>query len=87
VRKGAPQAAMALAQHLITIVYNVLARGEEYVEYRSPGTRQGGSPQRAESWVARGLSRSAGTAVTLEETRRNQVAVAVVVGTRKSLAV
>jgi Transposase IS116/IS110/IS902 family len=32
VRKGAPKAAMALAHHLITIVYNVLARGEEYVE-------------------------------------------------------
>lgn len=32
VRKGAPKAAMALAHHLITIVYNVLARNEEYVE-------------------------------------------------------
>jgi transposase len=32
VRKGASKAAMALAHHLITIVYNVLARREEYVE-------------------------------------------------------
>jgi hypothetical protein len=32
VRKGAPKAVMALAHHLITVVYNVLARGEEYVE-------------------------------------------------------
>jgi hypothetical protein len=32
VRKGAQKAAMALAHHLITVVYNVLARGEEYVE-------------------------------------------------------
>jgi transposase len=32
VRKGAPKAVMALAHHMITVVYNVLARGEEYVE-------------------------------------------------------
>jgi transposase len=32
VRKGPQKAVMALAHHLITIVYNVLARGEEYVE-------------------------------------------------------
>jgi transposase len=32
VRKGAPKAVMALAHHLITVIYNVLARGEEYVE-------------------------------------------------------
>lgn len=32
VRKGAQKAVMALAHHLITVVYNVLARGEEYVE-------------------------------------------------------
>ena len=32
VRKGAQKAVMALAHHLITIVYNVLARNEEYVE-------------------------------------------------------
>src|SRR5664279_5181929 len=32
VRKGAPKAVMALAHHLITIVFNVLSRNEEYVE-------------------------------------------------------
>jgi transposase len=32
VRKGAPKAVMALAHHLITIVYHVLARQEEYTE-------------------------------------------------------
>jgi transposase len=31
-RKGAPKAVMALAHHMIVIVYNVLARNEEYVE-------------------------------------------------------
>jgi transposase len=31
-RKGPQKAIMALAHHLITIVYNVLSRGEEYVE-------------------------------------------------------
>ena len=31
-RRGAQKATMALAHHLIAIVYNVLARGEEYVE-------------------------------------------------------
>ena len=31
-RKGAPKAVMALAHHLIVIVYQVLSRGEEYVE-------------------------------------------------------
>src|SRR6266568_9244283 len=35
VRKGAQKAVMALAHHLITIVYNVLARSEEYVELGS----------------------------------------------------
>src|SRR4051794_2740283 len=31
-RNGAPKAVMALAHHMIVIVYNVLARNEEYVE-------------------------------------------------------
>jgi transposase len=31
-RKGAPKAVMALAHHLIVIAYQVLSRGEEYVE-------------------------------------------------------
>lgn len=32
VRKGAPKAVMALAHHMIAIIYNVLARREPYVE-------------------------------------------------------
>ena len=32
VRKGPQKAVMALAHHMITVVYNVVARGEEYVE-------------------------------------------------------
>lgn len=32
VRKGPQKAVMALAHHMITVVYNVLTRGEEYVE-------------------------------------------------------
>ena len=32
VRKGAPKAAMALAHHLLTVVFHVLSRSEEYVE-------------------------------------------------------
>ena len=32
VRKGAPKAVMALAHHLIVVVYQLLSRGEEYVE-------------------------------------------------------
>jgi transposase len=31
-RKGAPKAAIALAHHMLTVVYQVLSRGEEYVE-------------------------------------------------------
>jgi transposase len=32
IKKGSPKAVMALAHHLITVVYNVLTRREEYVE-------------------------------------------------------
>jgi transposase len=32
IRKGAPKAAIALAHHMLTVVYQVLSRGEEYVE-------------------------------------------------------
>jgi transposase len=35
VRKGAPKAIMALAHHMIVIVYQLLSRGEEYVEMGS----------------------------------------------------
>ena len=53
VRKGAPQAAMALAQHLITIVYNVLARGEEYVELGGDYYDQRNQPKVVSRLVAR----------------------------------
>jgi len=33
VRKGAPKAVMALAHHLIVVVYQLLSRGEQYVEF------------------------------------------------------
>ena len=33
IRKGAPKAVMALAHHLLVIVYQVLRRGEQYVEF------------------------------------------------------
>jgi transposase len=32
VRKGAPKAVIALAHHMLVIVYNLLARGEQYIE-------------------------------------------------------
>ena len=32
VRKGAPKAVIALAHHMLVVVYNLLARGEQYVE-------------------------------------------------------
>jgi hypothetical protein len=32
VRKGSPKAVMALAHHLITVVYQMLSRGEVYIE-------------------------------------------------------
>jgi transposase len=33
IRKGTPKAVMALAHHLIVVAYQVLRRGEEYVEF------------------------------------------------------
>ena len=32
VRRGVPKAVMALAHHMLVVVYNLLARGEQYVE-------------------------------------------------------
>ena len=32
IRKGAPKAVMALAHHMLTVVYQVLAEGAEYIE-------------------------------------------------------
>ena len=49
-RKGAPKASMALAHYRITIVYNVLARGEQYVELGFRGWWLGWP-----SWASAGL--------------------------------
>ena len=32
IRKGAPKAVMALAHHMLVVIYQILSRGEEYVE-------------------------------------------------------
>jgi hypothetical protein len=32
VRKGSPKAVMAVAHHLITVVYQILSRAEVYIE-------------------------------------------------------
>jgi hypothetical protein len=53
VRKGAQTAVMALAHHLITIVYNVLARGEEYVEPGGDCEDQKNKPKVVSRLVAR----------------------------------
>lgn len=53
VRKGAPKAAMALAHHLITVVYNVLSRGEEYVELGGDYYDQQNKPKLVSRLVAR----------------------------------
>jgi hypothetical protein len=53
VRKGAPKAVMALAHHLITVVYNVLARGEEYVELGADYDDQRNKPKVVSRLVSR----------------------------------
>src|SRR5438045_6571346 len=53
VRKGAQKTVMALAHHLITIVYNVLARGEEYVELGGDYYDQRNKPKTVSRLVAR----------------------------------
>ena len=53
VRKGAPKAVMALAHHLITVVYNVLARGEEYVELGGDYYDQRDKPKAVSRLVSR----------------------------------
>src|SRR5438270_248638 len=52
-RKGAPKAVMALAHHLITVVYNVLARGEEYVELGADYDDQRNKPKVVSRLVSR----------------------------------
>lgn len=53
VRKGAQKAVMALAHHMITIVYNVLARGEEYVELGGDYYDRQNKPKTVSRLVAR----------------------------------
>jgi transposase len=53
VRKGAPKAVMALAHHMIAIVYNVLAHAEEYVELGSDYYDQRNKPRVVSRLVAR----------------------------------
>ena len=52
-RKGAPKAVLALAHHLITIVYNVLARGEQYVELGADHHDRRNKPKTVTRLVAR----------------------------------
>jgi hypothetical protein len=52
-RKGPQKAIMALAHHLITIVYNVLSRGEEYVELGGDYYDQRNKPKVVSRLVAR----------------------------------
>ena len=52
-RKGAPKAVLALAHHLITIVYNVLAREEEYVELGADHHDRRNKPKTVARLVAR----------------------------------
>ena len=53
VRKGPQKAVMALAHHMITIVYNVLARGEEYVEVGADYYDQRSKPKVVSRMVSR----------------------------------
>lgn len=52
-RKGPQKAVMALAHHMITIVYNVLARGEEYVELGGDYYDQRSKPKVVSRMVSR----------------------------------
>jgi hypothetical protein len=52
-RRGAPKAVMALAHHMIAIVYNVLARKEEYVELGADYYDQRNKPKTVSRLVAR----------------------------------
>jgi transposase len=53
VRKGPQKAVMALAHHMITIVYNLLARGEEYVELGGDYYDQRSKPKLVSRMVSR----------------------------------
>ena len=53
VRRGAPKAIMALAHHLLTVVFQVLSRNEEYVEFGADFYDRQNRPKVAASLVAR----------------------------------
>src|ERR1019366_4897629 len=53
VRKGAPKAVMALAHHLITVVYKVLLSGDKYVELGSDYYDRRNKPKVVSRLVAR----------------------------------
>lgn len=53
VRKGAPKAVMALAHHMIVVVYQVLSRKEEYVEFGGDYYDQRSKPKVVARLVAR----------------------------------
>jgi len=52
-RKGAPKALLALAHHMITVVYNILARDEEYVELGADHHDRQNKPKTVARLVAR----------------------------------
>lgn len=53
VRKGAPKAVMALAHHMITVAFNVLSRGEVYVELGADYHDQRNKPKAVARLVSR----------------------------------
>lgn len=53
IRKGAPKAIMALAHHMMVVVYQVLRRGEEYVEFGGDYYDRRNKPRTVARLVAR----------------------------------
>lgn len=53
IRKGAPKAVMALAHHMIVVIYQVLGRSEEYVEFGGDYYDQREKPKTVARLVAR----------------------------------
>lgn len=53
IRKGAPKAVMALAHHMLVVVYQVLSRSEEYVEFGGDYYDQRNKPKVVSRLVAR----------------------------------
>ena len=72
-RKGAQKALMALAHHLITVAYNVLERGEEYVELGGDYYDQRSKPKALSRMVARLMK--LGYQVTLTPVEQEQPSV------------